>query len=89
MANLYLIDRPFGENGLALARNDGDAAIVLVQDGVYFDVDEFTNNGNNVYAIRQDVELRGLQERLPAAVKRIDYGDLVDLVLKHKVINFA
>lgn len=89
MANLYLIDRPFGENGLALARNDGDAAIVLIQDGVYFDVGEFTKNGNSVYAIRRDLEERGLDGRLPEAVKRIDYGELVDLVLQHRVINFA
>jgi tRNA 2-thiouridine synthesizing protein B len=89
MGNLYLIDRPFGENGLALARNDPNAAIVLIQDGVYFDVGDFTRNGNAVYAIRQDVALRGLESRLPASVKRIDYGELVDLVLQHKVINFA
>ncbi len=86
MGNLYLVDRPFGENALKLAAMDTAAKIVLIQDGVYFDC---SSVGVETYAIRRDAERRGQAGRLPAFVKLIDYGQLVDLIVAHKVINFA
>ncbi|MCL5264982.1 MAG: DsrH/TusB family sulfur relay protein [Chloroflexi bacterium] len=87
MANLYLLGAPAGRNGLALAERDEAAAVVLIQDGVYLDVKCLA--GKKVYAVRKDVEKRGLASRLPGSVELIDYGKLVDLVLENKVINFA
>ncbi|MEW6365714.1 MAG: DsrH/TusB family sulfur metabolism protein [Acidobacteriota bacterium] len=87
MGNLYLVDRPFGENGLNLAAEDTDAKIVLIQDGVHFDCGSVA--GIETYAIRRDAERRGQAGRLPAFVELIDYGQLVDLIAAHKVINFA
>lgn len=89
MANLYLVDLPFGRNGLELAKADGDARVVLIQDGVYLDAAEVAQAGGNVYAVEKDVAKRGLRDRLPAFVEVIDYGQLVDLIVEHKVINFA
>lgn len=89
MANLYLIDQPYGENGLALARHDNGAVVVLIQDGVYLDASDIHQGGGTVYAVRQDLERRGLEARTPGFVQRIDYPELVELVLQHKVINFA
>jgi len=88
MGNLYLIDRPFGENGLNLATGDSAAAIVLIQDGVYLNCSALRAAGIDIYAIRRDVESRGLGARLPD-VRAIDYGQLVDLMTAYKVINFA
>ena len=89
MANLYLVDKPFGENGLALAAQDAGAAVVLIQDGVYLDASAVGGSGGSVYAVERDVELRGLRGRLPRFVEAIDYAQLVDLIVEHKVVNFA
>lgn len=84
---LYLLDKPYGQNGLAVAALDKDVKVVLVQDGVYLDASRLS--GAKVYAIAEDIEKRGLQEVVPSSVKRITYGELVDLILENKVYNFA
>jgi sulfur relay protein TusB/DsrH len=89
MANLYLIDQPFGGNGLALAQHDDEAIVVLVQDGVNLDVSTLGNRARPVYAVKKDLERRGLAAKATRQVKPIDFGDLVDLIVAHKVINFA
>ena len=88
MANLYLIDQPFGGNGLALAEHDDEAIIVLIQDGVNLDVSTLGNGARPVYAVKKDLERRGLA-KAARGVKPIDFGELVDLIVAHKVINFA
>ena len=89
MANLYLIDQPFGGNGLALAQHDDEAVIVLIQDGVNIDVSKLGNGARPVYAVKKDLERRGLVQQAARKVKPIDFGELVDLIVAHKVINFA
>ncbi|MBI2955039.1 MAG: sulfurtransferase complex subunit TusB [Chloroflexi bacterium] len=89
MANLYLIGSPAGRNGLELAKKDGEAAVLLIQDGVYLDASAIAETGKKVYALRKDAEKRGLTNRFSGSVELIDYGKLVDLIFAHKVINFA
>ena len=89
MANLYLIDQPFGGNGLALAQHDDEAIIVLIQDGVNLDASSLGNGHYPVYAVKRDLERRGLAEDAARRVKPIDFGELVDLIVAHKVVNFA
>lgn len=89
MTNLYLMDKSAGEYVLELARQDRGAAVVLLQDGVYLNVSGLDEAGIGVYALKRDLERRGLAERVPAFVKVIDYGELVDLIMAHKVVNFA
>ena len=89
MANLYLIDRPFGENGLNLALGDPEAIVVLVQDGVYLDPTPVLQAGRTVVAVKNDMAKRGLETRVAGAIRRIEYGELVDLILADKVVNFA
>jgi sulfur relay protein TusB/DsrH len=89
MANLYLVDRPFGQNGLALAEADPGAQVVLIQDGVYLGRRGSAPIRARVYAIDQDVARRGLAGRLSGDVRVIDYGTLVDLIVASKVVNFA
>ncbi|MFQ5712986.1 MAG: sulfurtransferase complex subunit TusB [Candidatus Scalinduaceae bacterium] len=89
MANVYLIDKKFGNNSLRIAEQDKDAEIVLIQDGIYLDVKKIENSGNKVYAIKDDVEKRGYTEMLSKNIELIDYGKLVDLILANQVVNFA
>ncbi len=89
MANVYLIDKKFGNNSLRIAEQDKDAEIVLIQDGIYLDVRKIENSGNKVYAVKDDVEKRGYAEILSKNIELIDYGRLVDLILANKVVNFA
>jgi len=89
MSNLYLIDQPIASGALALAASDGDAIVVLVQDGVYADLSGLTKNGRQVYAIERDIERRGLKSRIAKSVEPIGFDKLVDLIVDHKVINFA
>ena len=85
MANLYLIDKPAAEQAFELAKADKNAKVVLIQDGVYLD----SKGLKEVYAVKRDIDLRGLGTRVPASVKRIGYDELVDLIVANKVINFA
>jgi sulfur transfer complex TusBCD TusB component (DsrH family) len=39
--------------------------------------------------MEDDVELRGLKERLAGKAEPIDYPQLVELIIKNKVANFA
>ncbi|MCS6862822.1 MAG: hypothetical protein NZT92_21165 [Abditibacteriales bacterium] len=89
MGDLYLVDRPFGENALRLAQEDAAAIVVLIQDGVYLDPRPLLDAGKTVYAVQRDVEKRGLQQRIASGVQLIDYGQLVDLIAAHKVVNFV
>jgi len=89
MGNLYLLDQPSGSNGLALAARDDEAIVVLIQDGVYLDVSEIGKAGRPVYAVKRDVDRRGLGKRLSNGVKAIGFDELVDLIVAHKVVNFA
>jgi sulfur relay protein TusB/DsrH len=89
MANVYLIDKKFGNNSLRIAEQDKNAEIVLIQDGIYLDVKRNEDSGNKIYAVKDDVEKRGYNEILSKNIELIDYGKLVDLILANKVINFA
>ncbi len=88
MGNLYLINKEYGDNGLRLAAYDKEAIVVLIQDGVYINPKLYPSKAK-VYAVKQDVEKRGLNDKLPERVECIDYGQLVDLIVENKVINFA
>ena len=89
MANLYLLDRPFGRAGIDLALRDRRAKAVLIQDGAYLDCRALLGAGVDVYVVGRDLERRGLVGRVAAPVRIIDHGGLVDLIVEHKVVNFA
>ena len=83
---LYLVDKPNGQIAAEVAKLDDDAKVVLIKDGVY--LDPATMSGK-VYVMEDDVELRGLKERLSGKVEPIDYPQLVELIVNNKVANFA
>ena len=89
MANLYLINKPYGENGLKIAKLDTDAQVVLIQDGVYLNARHFVGSKVKVHVLKDDVLKRGLEDRFREDVDFINYDQLVELIVQNKVINFA
>lgn len=81
---LYLINLPFAKEGMELAKKDSEAKVVLLEDGVYADASGL----GEVYAIKEDVEKRGMGSRM-GSTKIIDYDELVDLIVDNKVVNLA
>jgi tRNA 2-thiouridine synthesizing protein B len=74
-----------------LATAQPGAAILLIEDGVYA-----ATRGNaaeakllaamgqcRVYALRPDMEARGMADRVMDGVTMVDYGGFVDLVTEH------
>lgn len=85
--SVYLCDKPFGENGLKIASFDSEAKIVLIKDGVYLDTSSVSDK--KVYAMKDDVQKRGLGNRIAGKAELIDYPELVDLIVDNKVMNFV
>lgn len=89
---LYLLDSISGRKKVALSliENDPSAKVVLIQNGVFLNPHPFKEKGTEVFAVKADVEKRGVKNRLPEFVKIIDYHELVDLIFNsERVINLA
>ncbi|MDZ7700629.1 MAG: hypothetical protein U5J98_00400 [Halobacteriales archaeon] len=80
---LYLIDKRLADAGLRAAREDPDARIALVQDGVLLDPDLDVPT----VAVRSDAEVRGVD--LPDGVEPVEYDELVALLFEHEVASFV
>ena len=83
---VYLVDKPNGGIAAEVAKMDSDAKVVLIKDGVYIDPTTFSGK---IYAMEDDIEVRGLKDRLAGKAEAIGYPELVDLIVDNKVINFA
>ncbi len=71
-------DTPEAQQALDLAKSM-NAGVCLVQNGVYLcGKEECRNIADNVYALSEDMALRGLK---PAGnVRSIDYDELIDIM---------
>lgn len=66
-------------------------AVLLIEDGIYAaTVGSSTearvrelNAGLKVYALKPDLDARGMSEKVIAGVTLVDYGGFVDLVAQH------
>ena len=76
---LYLIGRKRADAMLGLARQDDEAKVVLIHEGVYL----ATPGLRDVYAVKADVERLGVRPQ----AKIIDDGELVALILQNKVVS--
>ena len=83
---VYLVDKPNENIAVEVAAMDDDAKIVLIKDGVYLDPSTMPGK---VYVMDDDVEVRGLKDRLAGKAETIGYPQLVDLIVENKVVNFA
>jgi sulfur relay protein TusB/DsrH len=81
---------------LALGHKNVDVGICLLQDAVYLGVqcqkdgklDAAVKRGIPIYAAKNDVKLRGLDNLINQEIKLLDYNEIVDLVIKYnRIIN--
>jgi tRNA 2-thiouridine synthesizing protein B len=95
---LHTVNRsPFERSTLesCLTHMRGGHALLLIEDGVYGGTVgtsvqsrlEATMKTCRVYALRADVEARGLQPRLLQGVTLVDYGGFVDLALEYPAVH--
>ena len=71
---LHTVNKPaaWAECSDLIAEKD---QVVMLENGVYLALSEISEG----YAIRADIEARGLSGRLPDQVQLIDYGEFVRL----------
>jgi tRNA 2-thiouridine synthesizing protein B len=95
---LHIVNKsPFERNALdsCLRFSRNGNAVLLIEDGVYA-----VTRGNaaepkvkeamrqmQVYALRPDLEARGMQDAVIDGVKLVDYGGFVDLVAEHNTVQ--
>ena len=95
---LHIVNKsPFERNALDSCLRFGrdGSAVLLIEDGVYA-----ATRGNvaepkikaalgqmKIYALRPDLEARGMQEPVIEGVELVDYGGFVDLVVSHKAVQ--
>jgi len=88
---------PFGhdtlETCLRFARQG--SALLLIEDGVYAAARDTAVSklvqeamkSVSIYALKPDVEARGMQNRVMDGVRLVDYGGFVDLVVEHNAVQ--
>jgi tRNA 2-thiouridine synthesizing protein B len=71
------------------------SAVLLIEDGVYAAARDTAVSPQlqaalkivSVYALKSDVEARGMQNRVMDGVRLVDYGGFVDLVTEHNAVQ--
>ena len=95
---LHIVNKsPFERNALDSCLRFGrdGSAVLLIEDGVYA-----VTRGNiaepkikaalgqmKIYALRPDLEARGMQDAVLEGIQLVDYGGFVDLVTGHTVVQ--
>lgn len=84
---LYLVDKPMADLALRTISGDDDAIVVLIQDGVVLASEVASAVDAPTYAVKRDVEVRGVD--LPPGIEPITYDTLIEQVLEHETRTFA
>ena len=71
------------------------SAVLLIEDGVYAAAKDTAIapkvqealKAVQIYALKPDVEARGMQNRVMDGVRLVDYGGFVDLVAEHNAVQ--
>ena len=71
------------------------SAVLLIEDGVYAAAKGTALSPRlqevlktmSIYALKPDVEARGMQNRVMDGVRLVDYGGFVDLVVEHNAVQ--
>ena len=71
------------------------SAVLLIEDGVYAAARDTAVSPQvqealksvSIYALKPDVEARGMQDRVMDGVRLVDYEGFVDLVTQHKAVQ--
>jgi len=98
MAILHTVNKsPFDKNSLERAigvAKDG-SAVLLIEDGVYGAIKGATSSSLvegamktvKVYALSEDVNARGVSDRLIDGVELVDYAGFVKLATEHSQVQ--
>mgnify|MGYP001558452933 FL=1 len=88
---------PFDHNTLdtCLKYAKQGSAVLLIEDGVYAAAKGTAVSKKlqdalktvPIYALKPDIEARGMQNRVLDGVKLVDYGGFVDLVVEHNTVQ--
>jgi len=88
---------PFNHNSFetCLKYATAGSAVLLIEDGVYAAAKDTAVSKQllnalksvPIYALKPDVEARGIQGRVLDGVKLVDYGGFVDLVAEHNTVQ--
>ena len=95
---LHIVNKsPFERNALdsCLRFGRNGSSVLLIEDGVYA-----VTRGNiaepkiraalgqmKIYALRPDLEARGMQDAVIEGIQLVDYGGFVDLVAGHNAVQ--
>ena len=95
---LHIVNKsPYEKNALESCLRFGrdGSAVLLIEDGVYA-----VTRGNiaepkikaalgqmKIYALRPDLEARGMQDAVLEGIQLVDYGGFVDLVVSHNAVQ--
>jgi tRNA 2-thiouridine synthesizing protein B len=71
------------------------SAVLLIEDGVYAAAKDTAVakqvlealKSVQIYALKPDVEARGMQNRVMDGIRLVDYGGFVDLVAEHNAVQ--
>ena len=71
------------------------SAVLLIEDGVYAAVRDTSVSKDvqeamkqvPIYALKSDLEARGMQNRVMDGVRLVDYEGFVDLVVEHNAVQ--
>ncbi len=74
------------KTALSLAK---DSDLCLIHDAVYFTREEKTPVKGTVYAIRDDLSLRGITETRLPGLKIIDHTEMIDLMAQAEKVAGA
>jgi tRNA 2-thiouridine synthesizing protein B len=88
---------PFDHNTLetCLKFAQRGSSLLLIEDGVYAATKDTAVSKQvqealksvSIYALKADVEARGMQNRVMDGVRLVDYGGFVDLVVEHNAVQ--
>ena len=80
-----LIEEVEAKKGMTVLEAAAAGGALLMQDAVYFATTvhgrRLLDNGVEVYALRDDLDARGVLGRVHEGVKVVDYGDAIDLIM--------
>ncbi|MBM3367475.1 MAG: sulfurtransferase complex subunit TusB [Betaproteobacteria bacterium] len=71
------------------------SAVLLIEDGVYAAARDTAVSGQvqdalkrvSIYALKSDLEARGMHNRVMDGIRLVDYGGFVDLVVEHNAVQ--
>ena len=71
------------------------SAVLLIEDGVYAAVRDTVVAKQvqdalkrvSIYALKPDIEARGMHNRVAEGIRLVDYGGFVDLVTEHNAVQ--